>query len=581
MPNDVFTIYLVSNVSREALKIAAGLERVNRSGGKVNKTMALQAGIVGSALLSWAKLKTEVTKTGAATELTNKELIANILITKIFNRENKTAGLNIGMLSLRIHEWLVPVLGIAYTAMLPVIAGLVTIAAAAGAAGIALAGVGALGAFRWSRDFTGGLKPVQMNANWAFAGENDFSDVVFKGIIDALDNPSIRGKMDRAADWVEQIFKYTIPSALIGFVRGIDMGVMKHIVDIFNKWLPDVMERMSTWGSELIKIYGSRSLKLISKGISSLARSLLDFALWMKTEGEEDIIDFFGRIIEFLGGLFKLGMAVLPVMNQMLAEIWPMPLKPILQTLTAFFETLENYPVVGKTVMLFTQYLVGLVAIKAIIGTIGAFLGYLFELIESFANIFDRTGIKGKVIKIVNWLRQFQTVGAITTAIKTFASWLSAFIVNAVIGAIVGAIVLWAAEVKYGILTKISDLGEPFREFIDQLGALKTVLQLIMYPLLAIGNIMLWIIGLLPGVDTFDSSELKRRLMFGEFASFEDDLRSVSSGDIYRNIQQAILDVNVRFDDNGNWEAFVERELGNHTVNKNEHRNPMLRRLPS
>jgi hypothetical protein len=301
----------------------------------------------------------------------------------------------------------------------------------------------------------------------------------------------------------------------------------------------------------------------------------------MKTEGEEDIIDFFGRIIEFLGGLFKLGMAVLPVMNQMLAEIWPMPLKPILQTLTAFFETLENYPVVGKTVMLFTQYLVGLVAIKAIIGTIGAFLGYLFGLIELFANIFDRTGITGKVIKIVNWLRQFQTVGAITTAIKTFASWLSAFIVNAVIGAIVGAIVLWAAEVKYGILTKISDLGEPFREFIDQLGALKTVLQLIMYPLLAIGNIMLWIIGLLPGVDTFDSSELKRRLMFGEFASFEDNLRSVSSGDIYRNRQQAILDVNVRFDDNGNWEAFVERELGNHTVNKNEHRNPMLRRLPS
>jgi len=551
MASETITILLVSNASKEALKIAASMKRLDGSMSGVTRESAKQQVSFAGLIASYLGLNRATQSNTNETRENTRAKMRNIAATGIaalrnhyMARSSHTAGLNIGMLSVRIHEWLVPALGLAYSAMIPVIAGLATIGATAITAAAGLVGMAGVGLAAWSQQLKGKNR-LDMQANWAFRDEGNFGDVVLEGLVDALHNPSIRSRMDKAVMWTKDIFHNILPNALISFVKNVDMGAIGMIVDLFSKWLPSAMGDLAAWGGQLVNIFGAQALGMVDSAIRTLAGAITDFARWMSSGGSEDVVDFMNVLVEMLGLIGRLGMATLPVLNKFLSGIYPHPLKPIANTLIGLMNTLNESPMAMNAVLKLSQALLYMFVAKKVADGI-------FKLAFSIEKLF---GMLNKISLTAIGKRVF-TAGAL----KLFAASVAGQIFAGVAIGLVGVAVL----AKTGILNAISDLGQGFRDFLSQAHMVRDVLYSVFAPILMLGLSALRAISYIPGVDGLSSEQYDRamgqvlgapkRLITGG----AEHAREVAAG-AYRDRQD--VSINLTMDDDLNLEAVLEEKI--------------------
>ena len=551
MASETITILLVSNASKEALKIAASMKRLDGSMSGVTRESAKQQVSFAGLIASYLGLNRSTQSNTNETRENTRAKMRNIAATGIaalrnhyMARSSHTAGLNIGMLSVRIHEWLVPALGLAYSAMLPVIAGLATIGATAITAAAGLVGMAGVGLAAWSQQLKGKNR-LDMQANWAFRDEGNFGDVVLEGLVDALHNPSIRSRMDKAVMWTKDIFHNILPNALISFVKNVDMGAIGMIVDLFSKWLPSAMGDLAAWGSQLVNIFGAQALGMVDSAIRTLAGAITDFARWMSSGGSEDVVDFMNVLVEMLGLIGRLGMATLPVFNKFLSGIYPHPLKPIANTLIGLMNTLNESPMAMNAVLKLSQALLYMFVAKKVADGIFK-LAFSMEKLFRMLNKISLTAIGKRLF----------TAGAL----KSFAAGVAGQIFAGVVLGLVGVAVL----AKTGILNAISDLGQGFRDFLSQAHMVRDVLYSVFAPILMLGLSALRAISYIPGVDGLSSEQYRSGMknVFGApgrlLGRAGDDIRE---GYLSQHNASREPELKVAFDDELNLEAILEERI--------------------
>lgn len=312
-------------------------------------------------------------KYGKGTDATKKDTAAsikNMVIKRLMYKATHTAGLNIGMLSIRIHEGLVPVLAIMASAMLPVITGLLAIASAAIAAGLGVAGLVGIGLYKWSKDFknstsnmgyAGGRQPYTSSGK-----EPQFITEVMSGIVDVLGSKDIEFQMRNAMKWTKAFFHDMLPNALKIFIQSVDMFVMKDIFDMLGKWLPEAAEGLAKWGSELFKVIGKGSLKRMNNFFKWMAGGLINIGKWLNKSGFEQIDAFTDSLSQFISQLMELGKAALPVLITAMDAIYPTPFKPIINGLIALFKSINGSKIGTDTINTITRLVIAIMALGAL-----------------------------------------------------------------------------------------------------------------------------------------------------------------------------------------------------------------------
>lgn len=301
-----------------------------------------------------------------AKDKNTKSTMLNTYMQRLMNKSTKTAGYNIGGLSIRIHESLVPALAILASAMLPVIAGLLAIGSAAIVAFGGVVGVAAVGLLGWSKRYSkqqetggyaGGRQPYTTGMT-----QPDFMSEVMSGFSGMLDDP----KIQFAIDWTEDLFKTTLPNAFQTFLDAIDMSVMKDMLGLFTDWLPNAAKGLAKWGQTIYSLIGKGSLKRINDVFKWIAAGLINVSKWLKPEGFDQIDQLSRSIADFAGEIMSLGKEALPIINDAMTAIYPQPFKPIMQGLTGLFKTIGESERGTKAVVLLTQLFIAVAALKGL-----------------------------------------------------------------------------------------------------------------------------------------------------------------------------------------------------------------------
>lgn len=390
MPVTLYDIKVTSNAARTFTKDAAAAKASTNA---INENTA--------ATVTNDKSKTKHTRTSRLlsnltdklTKVTNKSTkstLANAVAQRISAKASRTAGINFGMLSLRISEGLVPVLAILYTAMLPVAAGLLAIASAAIVATGGVLGLMGVGLYAWSKRFkttaqgyAGARRPYQTSE------EPDFFGELTKGFTKVLDIKQIADMINEAVILTQDIFGTTLPDAFKKFMLNVDMGVMRTIMKLFTEWLPDAATGLARWGSALFAEIGEGSLNKLNKFFKYLAQGMQNTAKWLADVGFGQLDDLTSILGQAISQLMTLGKTVLPILVDVLKSVYPMPLKPIIDQLTLFFDAISKSQagmavlkaltglfIVLATISLTESFLIAVgVALKIIVGGLALLLG--------------------------------------------------------------------------------------------------------------------------------------------------------------------------------------------------------------
>jgi hypothetical protein len=317
-----------------------------------------------------------------AIKLNSAAVLKNALHTKLMNKANKTAGINFGMLSLRISEGLVPVLGILYTSMLPVIAALLAIGSAAVVAMGGIIGLMGVGLYAWSKRFNKSATSYQgARRPYKQTEDANFMDEVMAGFVNVLSDPEIKGMINKAVEWTQTIFRETLPNAFKTFLLNVDTDVIKKMMSMFTNWLPNAARGLAVWGSKLFKLIGPRSLKNLNNFFKYLANGLISTAYWLKESGFEQIEAFSSSLGLLLGDLLDLGKSVLPTLVTALKTIYPMPIKPIIQSLTSLFDSIGKSENATKVISALTGLFVAMAALNLAYG----FVAGIYGVVNAFA----------------------------------------------------------------------------------------------------------------------------------------------------------------------------------------------------
>lgn len=277
-------------------------------------------------------------------------------------------GYNLFGFSFRVGAWFVPTMALMATSMLPVIAGLLTIASAAILAGGAIAGVFALGALMQMRQlgrggntgYGGARRPYESSASSGYARMS----TVFEPIWKALESPQLKSKMDN----VKWFFTATIGAFAEGlsrFISNIDSGALIMLENMFLNWLPRGLESLALWGSRIVKLVGTGSLTRINSLLTYFAKGIENTAKWLASGGGWGQLDNLASIgADLISTLMTLGKSALPIFSMALSQIYPFPLKPILEAATGFFNALNSNKDLKETFTTILQVIVTLIAFR-------------------------------------------------------------------------------------------------------------------------------------------------------------------------------------------------------------------------
>jgi hypothetical protein len=314
------------------------------------------------------------------------------------------------MLSLRMSESLVPVLLTSYTAMLPVIAGLLAIASAATVAAVGIAGVLGLGIAAISQ--RGANKNVW--GAWNIRDERGALEQLLQPLKDALKSPEIKRTIDIVTAFTDDFFGETLPDSFKNFVSAVDIGSLSSLFERFQQWLPATATSIAELGNEIYNAIGARSLSSINKMFKYLAGGLKNTAYWLKAGGFEDIENFGSVLGRFISKLTDLGKSVLPILSDALDSIYPYPIEPVIDKMTEFFDGIKGTDVqralndlvkVGVTLVILgaiSSMLLGVIVVLkgitkiiafAIIGLIPALIqtltAVIIRVVHVIYNVFD------------------------------------------------------------------------------------------------------------------------------------------------------------------------------------------------
>ena len=379
-----------------------------------------------------------------AKDKNTKSTMLNTYMQRLMNKSTKTAGYNIGGLSLRIHESLVPALAILASAMLPVIAGLLAIGSAAIVAFGGVVGVAAVGLLGWSKKYskqqeTGGYAGGRQPYNTGMT-QPDFMSEVMSGFSGMLDDP----KIQFAVDWTEDLFKTTLPNAFQTFLDAIDMSVMKDMLGLFTDWLPNAARGLAKWGIEIYRLIGPRSLKAINDVFKWIAAGLINISHWLNLEGFDQIDQLSRNIADFAGEIMNLGKEALPILNDALTAIYPTPFKPVIEGLTSLFEAIGDSDTGTDAVVKLTQLFVAMAAFKAVESFIAGFIGIFVTSKTGEAKL-------TKLSKVLKWV--IFGVASVVGVLASFALEIVAMGLGAM-----AAVVTFFSIFLAGILLIIADM---------------------------------------------------------------------------------------------------------------------------
>lgn len=380
----LYDIKVTSNAARTFTKDAAAA-KTSTTAVNQNTTALVANDKAKTKKSATSKLLTSMmSKLTKVTDKNSKSTLANALAQRIAAKASRTAGINFGMLSLRISEGLVPVLAILYTAMLPVAAGLLAIASAAIVATGGVLGLMGVGLYAWSKRFkttaqgyAGARRPYQTSE------EPDFMKELGKGFTKVLDLPEIAAMINEAVVLTQDIFGTTLPEAFKKFMLNVDMGVMRTIMKLFTEWLPDAATGLARWGSALFAEIGEGSLGRLNKFFKYLAQGLQNTARWLSDTGFAQLDDLTLILGQAISQLMVLGKTVLPILVDVLKSVYPMPLKPIIAILTSFFDSIGK----SKAGMELIKLLTGLFLVIATISLTESFLVALGVALKVFVAI--------------------------------------------------------------------------------------------------------------------------------------------------------------------------------------------------
>lgn len=320
------------------------------------------------------KVATEIAEELTYWERRTEQLKANAKGWMSLKGAQEQVGYTVMGISFRVGQWFVPAMGMMLTSIIPVIVALLAMASAAVLAGGALVGVFALGALAYMRKqgknpmggYGGARRPFDSNGSQGYASLSTIFEPVWK----VLESPKLKNQMENAT-W---FFKATIGSFADGlgkFLSEIDPGMLKTLENMFLNWLPKGMQQLARWGNSMVRLIGAGTIQRLGNLISWIARGLMNSAVWLENGGWDEIDKITKSLDDMCSVLMDLGKSALPVFTSALAAIWPKPLKPILEAVTALFLTIANNPDIKNTFIIMTQFLLTVAALKAVL-VIGA-----------------------------------------------------------------------------------------------------------------------------------------------------------------------------------------------------------------
>jgi len=384
MPREEWYIHYSSNIRKEATKDAVAMRGLHEA----EKDVSANRVISKKQLTDEFKRKVkDRTITGQLTKkVTNwsKALQKNTIIQRALAKSSHTAGINVGMLSLRISEGLVPVLLLAYSAILPVVAGLLAIAsasvvAAAGVAGVLGLGVAALSTQRGAPPVWGARNVTQ---------DQDLFAELLEPLKDALKSRELRSTIKIVTELTEDFFGDTLPNTFKEFVKTVDIGAISDLFKSFQDFLPRAAKSVAELGNEIYSAIGKRSLDSINKLFKYLADGLRNTAFWLSQSGFDDLESFGSILSRFLSQLVSLGKEVLPTLTKALESIYPIPLAPIISLLTDFFNQIRDTKI-QKGIADLASIGITLIALSTALGVVGGIIGSL----EAFSFIGFALGV--------------------------------------------------------------------------------------------------------------------------------------------------------------------------------------------
>ena len=210
-----------------------------------------------------------------------------------------------------------------------------------------------------------------------------------KPFVEILDDPEIKRMIDTAVEWTKHIFGEVLPNSFKAFLTNVDMGVMDTIMVMFTEWLPKAARGLAIWGSKLFKEIGAGSLGRLNKLFKYLAGGLQSTAEWLNKGGFEQLDSLSSMLGQLMSQLMELGKTVLPILVETLKTLYPFPIKPIIDTLISFFESIRDSEVGTRVIKAMAQMFVGLLALKGLESFLVAFNGLATILVKVIAAVFS------------------------------------------------------------------------------------------------------------------------------------------------------------------------------------------------
>ncbi|RLC78599.1 MAG: hypothetical protein DRJ03_24985, partial [Chloroflexi bacterium] len=305
-------------------------------------------------------------------------------------------GLSLGNLNFRIRHQTLALLMALSTALVPIVSGLLAVAAAATTAAAAIAGLLGLGLYKWYRDwkkveegfggYAGARRPYHFGGGggtrvWGFMGE------VMTGFKAVMDTGEFAASFGRLAKWTKKIFQIVLPNAFKAFLRHVNPQVVKMLQDLFERALPKLGEFLAIFGSEILRLIGRGSIERVNKVIKGIGKFLLGVAKWLSSGDNFSQLDkFMKKFAKLLRLLFVLGDRFLPVLNSVLDFLYAL-IKFVGLMILKIVDVVgaDNVARLIKLMILFT----------AILTILGGFIGTLITIFKTLSIVYAVFGAVG------------------------------------------------------------------------------------------------------------------------------------------------------------------------------------------
>jgi hypothetical protein len=441
MPREEWYIHYHSNIRKEATKDAAAMRGLHEAERDVTANKIITAKQLSDEYKKKVKDRSITSRLTRKINNWSKALQKNNLMQKALAKSSHTAGINIGALSLRINEGLVPVLLLAYSAILPVVAGLLAIASAAVVAGAGIVGVLGLGVAALSTKR--GAPPV-----WGARNVTEDKDVfaeLLEPLKDALKSRELKSSIRVVTELTEDFFGDTLPKSFKAFISALDMKAISNMFKAFQNFLPGASKSVAELGNEIYNAIGDRSLRSINKMFKYIAAGLKNTAEWLAETGFDDIESFGSILSAFLSKLLDLGKSVLPTLTKSLENVYPIPLEPMIESLTNFFNSIRDTDT-QRGIAALASIAVSMVTISTVIGVIGgvisalkglSFIGFAMGVAEGATAIAGLVGalyvlgIAIGTVKLYRLAEEYYIVRKILTNLGVFIINVFVRVVNA------------------------------------------------------------------------------------------------------------------------------------------------------